>query len=67
MAKKVGAFIDGGANFLSSISIDKRLGIGIVAVLVASFAATTLDTATRLQRYVVQEIGNTLHIKPVDE
>jgi carbon starvation protein len=36
------------------------LGIGIVAVLVASFAATTLDTATRLQRYVLQELGATV-------
>ena len=34
-------------------------------MLVASFAATTLDSATRLQRYVVQELGNTLHIKPL--
>ncbi len=38
------------------------LGIGIVAVLVASFAATTLDTATRLQRYVIQELSHSLHI-----
>ena len=37
--------------------------IGIIAVLVASFAATTLDTATRLQRYVLQELGSTVHIK----
>jgi carbon starvation protein len=28
-----------------------------MAVMVASFAATTLDTATRLQRYVIQELG----------
>jgi carbon starvation protein len=33
-----------------------------MAVLVASFAATTLDTATRLQRYVIQEIARTLRI-----
>ena len=36
-----------------------------MAVLVASFAATTLDTATRLQRYVIQELGSTLHIAPL--
>jgi len=64
LGAKVGAFIEGGANFLTSIGIPLRLGIGIIAVLVASFAATTLDTATRLQRYVVQELGQTLKIAP---
>ncbi|MEZ5948829.1 MAG: carbon starvation CstA 5TM domain-containing protein [Planctomycetaceae bacterium] len=37
------------------------LATGTIAVLVACFAATTLDTATRLQRYVIQELG-TLHM-----
>ncbi|MEZ6119529.1 MAG: carbon starvation CstA 5TM domain-containing protein [Pirellulaceae bacterium] len=36
-----------------------------MAVLVASFAATTLDTATRLQRYVVQELALSLRIYPL--
>jgi len=36
------------------------LATAIMGVLVASFAGTTLDTATRLQRYVIQEIGNAL-------
>jgi carbon starvation protein len=62
---KVGAFIHGGANFLGSIGIPMKLGISIIAVLVASFAATTLDTATRLQRYVIQELAATIHIKPL--
>jgi carbon starvation protein len=62
---KIGAFIEGGANFLSAVGIPVKLGIGIVAVLVACFAATTLDSATRLQRYVVQELGETLRIKPL--
>lgn len=63
--QKVGAFVDGGANFVSSLGIDRALAVGIIAVLVASFAATTLDTATRLQRYVIQELGATLRIKPL--
>lgn len=65
LGAKVGAFVDGGANFLSSIGIPIELGIGIIAVLVACFAATTLDTATRLQRYVIQELGETLSVKPL--
>ncbi len=36
-----------------------------MAVLVASFAATTLDTATRLQRYVVQELAGTFNLAPL--
>lgn len=59
------AFVDGGANFLRSLGIPLALGIGIVSVLVASFAATTLDTATRLHRYVLQEIGESIHISPL--
>ena len=50
LGSKIGAFVDGGANFLTSIGIPLKLGIGLIAVLVACFAATTLDSATRLQR-----------------
>ena len=62
LAQKVAAFVDGGANFINALGISREMATGIVAVLVASFAATTLDTATRLQRYVVQEIGTTIRI-----
>ena len=65
LSQKVGAFVDGGANFVSSLGIARELAVGIIAVLVASFAATTLDTATRLQRYVIQELGSTLRIAPL--
>ena len=54
------AFVEGSANFMSSIGLPIELCIGIMAVLVASFAATTLDTATRLQRYILQELGGNL-------
>ena len=62
LGNKIGAFVDGGANFLATLGIPLKLGIGIIAVLVACFAATTLDSATRLQRYVIQEIGATIHV-----
>jgi len=61
----IGAFIFGGANFLTQIGIPMKMAIGIIAVLVGSFAATTLDSATRLQRYVIQELGATIHIPPL--
>ncbi|QDT34341.1 carbon starvation CstA family protein [Thalassoglobus polymorphus] len=61
----VGAFVEGGANFLSAIGIPLRFGIGIIATLVACFAATTLDSATRLQRYVIQELGGSFSLPPL--
>ncbi|MCA9243579.1 MAG: carbon starvation protein A [Phycisphaerales bacterium] len=57
LPQQIGAFIEGGANLLRAVGLPITLGIGVMAVLVASFAATTLDTATRLQRYVVSELG----------
>ena len=65
LGAKVGAFVDGAANFLTALGIPLRLGVGIIAVLVACFAATTLDTATRLQRYVIQELASSFRLKPL--
>ncbi len=62
LPQKVGGFIEGGANILRTVGIPITLGIGVMAVLVASFAATTLDTATRLQRYVISELGGALQL-----
>lgn len=63
----VGAFVQGGGNFLTHLHIDLPLAVAIIAVLVACFAATTLDTATRLQRYVIQELGQSLRISPLTD
>ncbi len=65
LKQKVSAFGDGGGNFLASLGSPLTMGIAIMAVLVASFAATTLDTATRLQRYVISELAQTANIKPL--
>lgn len=56
LPQQLAAFIEGGANFLKMLGIPFKLGIALIAVLIASFAATTLDTATRLQRYLIQEL-----------
>jgi carbon starvation protein len=64
LAKNLAAFIDGGANFLSSIGMPLKLGVAIMAVMVACFAATTLDTATRLQRYVISELSGSVGFTP---
>ncbi|MBW1857735.1 MAG: carbon starvation protein A, partial [Deltaproteobacteria bacterium] len=56
LGSKVAAFVDGAANMIGSLGIPKGIALVIMGVFVASFAATTLDTATRIQRYVVAEL-----------
>ncbi len=65
LARTVSAFVDGAGNFVTTLGIPRPVAVGLMAVLVASFAATTLDTATRLQRYVIQELAATFRIAPL--
>lgn len=67
LGAKVGAFVDGAANFLKALGIPASFAVAAMGVFVASFAATTLDTACRLQRYVTQELATQLKIKPLQE
>jgi len=53
----VGAFVGGSANFLMALGIPAAAAVALMGVFVASFAGTTLDTACRLQRYIVQELA----------
>lgn len=59
LAAKIGAFVEGSANFLVVLGLKAPFAVALMGVFVASFAATTLDTACRLQRYVVQELAST--------
>ncbi|MEM1167321.1 MAG: carbon starvation CstA family protein [Planctomycetota bacterium] len=54
---KVGAFVHGAGNFVAALGVPLPIAIALMAVFVASFAATTMDTSARLQRYVLQELG----------
>ncbi len=65
LGAKVGAFVDGSANFLKAMGIGPRMAVALMGVFVASFAATTLDTACRLQRYVTQELASAIGFKPL--
>ncbi len=62
LASTVGAFVDGSANLLKALGIPASVAVALMGVLVASFAGTTLDTACRLQRYVVQELAGTFGV-----
>jgi len=56
LASKINAFVIGSANMMAAFGLPKALGIIVIGVFIASFAGTTLDTATRVQRYIVGEI-----------
>ena len=60
-------FVDGAASFLEPLLApfsDNAFGIGqtVVAVIVISFAATTLDTAARIQRFCLAELGQSFGV-----
>ncbi len=57
LGNKLAPFITGSANMIQSIGIAHSLAVAIMGVFVASFAATTLDSACRLQRYVIAELA----------
>nr|WP_232285560.1 carbon starvation protein A [Saccharomonospora marina] len=52
-----GNFVQGIANFAGNIGVPASIGVIFAAIVVISFAATTMDTGVRLQRYIVQEIA----------
>ncbi len=55
-AGSVGAFVQGGdAILIAGLGVPEQLGATMLAVMAILFAATTMDTGLRLQRYVVQE------------
>ncbi|MDR4499195.1 MAG: carbon starvation protein A [Candidatus Scalindua sp.] len=64
MDAKIGAFVNGGAYFLKEgLMLPDGFGTTLIAVIVISFAATTLDTSTRIQRYITAELGEIYNIK----
>ncbi|GHT16831.1 carbon starvation protein A [Planctomycetales bacterium] len=65
LGEQVGTFIEGGANFIHILGIPVKFGQGIIAILIACFAATTIDAALRLMRYILQELGGMLRIAPM--
>ncbi|MFW6050894.1 MAG: carbon starvation protein A [Myxococcota bacterium] len=63
---KATAFVLGGGAFLEALGLHADLARTLMAVLVISFAATTLDTATRIQRFILSELGGALAIRPLE-
>jgi carbon starvation protein len=53
---KLESFIRGGANLFTYLGIPLYIGKIMIAVFIVSFANTTLDSATRMQRLSLQEL-----------
>ena len=62
LAAKIGAFIDGTTSFVQALGIPAELASALIAMVVVSFALTTLDSATRLLRFNLEEIGESFSI-----
>jgi len=62
LGSKVAAFVDGSANMLAAFGIPASIAVVIMGVFVASFAGTTLDTATRIQRYILSELFDSVKL-----
>ena len=60
LGPKIGAFVTGAGEFMAAVGLPKQGATAFAAVVVVSFALTTLDSATRLLRYNLEEIGRTL-------
>ncbi|MBV7434935.1 carbon starvation protein A [Cardiobacteriaceae bacterium TAE3-ERU3] len=59
----IGAFINGGGEIMSQgVGLSKELSVTMLTVMAALFAGTTMDTGVRLQRYIVQEVGEIYHL-----
>ncbi|HRP35221.1 MAG TPA: carbon starvation protein A [Gammaproteobacteria bacterium] len=58
------AFVKGGdAILMAGFGVPEQLGATMLAVMAILFAATTMDTGLRLQRYVIQEAAELGGIK----
>jgi len=67
LGQQVGVFITGAAQFIEKLGfVSHKVATAFIAVVVVSFALTTLDSATRLLRFNISEIGETLKLRVLD-
>ena len=66
VGQALSAFVNGSASFLGALGLPLTVATTVVAVLVISFAATSLDTALRIQRLVLAELGATYRLRPLE-
>ena len=59
---KLQPVVIGASNMMGSLGIPSVFGLAVMGVFIASFAGTTLDTSVRIQRYVVAELTEDIHL-----
>jgi carbon starvation protein len=59
------AFVNGVGVIAEGVGLPHQVAVIFAAVVVISFAATTMDTGMRLQRYIISELGAQYHVKIV--
>jgi carbon starvation protein len=62
LGDKIAPVVNGAANMMARLGIPQSMGLTLMGVFIASFAGTTLDTSTRLQRYVISELASDLKL-----
>ena len=62
LGNNIAAFVQGATHFLATLGFPESIAGTFVAVLVVSFALTSLDSATRLLRYNISEMGATVGV-----
>ena len=62
LGNNIAAFVSGTTYFLSTLGVPESIAGTFVAVVVVSFALTSLDSGTRLLRYNVSEMGQTFRL-----
>ena len=65
LGAKLSAFVDGAAYFISHVGFSENIAKTLVTVTVIGFALTSLDSATRLLRFIVAEVGERARIAPL--
>jgi carbon starvation protein len=65
LSAKLGAFVTGGATFVSALGIPVEAARTFIAVMVIAFAATSLDTGARIQRLVIAELAEAYGVAPL--
>jgi carbon starvation protein len=59
------AFVVGAGNFISQIGIPAEFAQSFIVVMAVGFAMTTLDSGTRLLRYNLEELGESVKFEPL--
>lgn len=64
-AHGLNSFIRGAGQLATGVGIPSEVARTTIAVIVVSFAATTLDSSMRLMRYIIGELGSIYRVKPL--